>query len=716
VLHVSRSFDAYLDALNIVTILVPKIHYQGQSSYFRLQCEDSLSKLKILNKEELEKHIKYTCEIEGSISLGKEYSVYDEHGTSTDLQIGAVIRTKSFDDQYAYEGNDLGANYSEQSCTFKVWAPTATAARLRLVFQTGDMETLEMERQERGVWTITVERNLEGAYYSYLICVNLIWKEAVDPYAKAISINGEYGVVADLTKTMQLTSPLPPFPNPTEAIIYEAHIRDFSIHPKSGMKHKGKFLAWTEKNTKNEDGTITGISYLQDLGITHVELLPIYDFAGVDEKEPEKLYNWGYNPLHFNAPEGSYSTDPKNPYSRINELKQAIHSLHESGIRVIMDVVYNHVYIREESSFEKIVPGYYFRHDANGMPSNGTGVGNDIASERKMVRKFIIDSIMYWLKEYDIDGFRFDLMGILDIETMNAIRQAIDSVKPGVILIGEGWELNTPLDSENKATIGNAAKMPRIAHFNDRFRDCIKGSTFNVYDRGFALGNVHRQHEVKQSIAGSISMKKGEKGLFLEPDQTVNYVESHDNHTLWDKLTVCNSQEEEAVRCKRQRLATSIVLLSQGIPFLHAGQEFYRTKQGVENSYNSPDSINQLDWERKKIFEKDIDFIKGLIRIRKHHKAFAFPKAALIRKHLYFIDSPDGVIMYRLTNVSEFGPWKEIIVIHHNGLNPTEVDIQDDGNWSVACDGEKAGIEALFGIKGNKVHVPDISTLVLFQQ
>ncbi|QOR68998.1 type I pullulanase [Cytobacillus suaedae] len=714
---IARNFEAYLDELTVITVLLPKSYYGGESQTFSLCKKELDMELDIIKKQDIETHIKYICTFTAVLSIGDEYIVKDERGHQTDLQVGAVIRTNDFDELYSYDGDDLGVLYSLSESTFKVWAPSSTSVKLKIFNETQEqVEIYQMMREQNGVWELTIPGDLEGLFYTYLVCVNQSWREAVDPYAKAVSINGEYGVIINLEKTKVDPITLSPFQKATDAIIYETHVRDFSIDSESGINQKGKYLGITEMNTKGPQGTISGLSYLLDLGITHVELLPVNDFYGVKEDCVTEEYNWGYNPLHFNVPEGSYCSNPRDPYNRICELKNVIETFHQHGLRVIIDVVYNHVYIREESSYEKIVPGYYFRHDKYGMPSNGTGVGNDIASERKMARKFIVDSVSYWLKEFNVDGFRFDLMGILDVETMNSIRRTVDEINPDVLILGEGWDLNTPLSIDQKASIRNAQKMPRIAYFNDRFRDGIKGSTFNLYDRGFALGNNHKLIEAKESIAGSVSFMKGHKGLFLEPTQTINYVESHDNHTLWDKLIVCNSHESEEILKKRHLLATAMVLLSQGIPFLHSGQEFFRTKQGVENSYKSPDSINKLDWARKQKYVEEVEYIKGLISIRKVHGAFRFDSTAQIRSHLKFYDVPEGVLMYSLFNVEKYGPWSSVLVIHSNSCHSKEVELPSHGKWFVVCKEQKAGIEPLSTLNESRVIIDPISTMVLFRK
>ncbi|MBL4951913.1 type I pullulanase [Neobacillus sp. YIM B02564] len=648
----NRNFLAYLDEMDLITILLPLSYHQGLSSSFSLTDGLGESRLQTIKKYFIEGYYKYICRFSEEYDFGKQYWIIDEHSGKTDLQIGAVIRTEAFDQKFYYEGHDLGVTYQKDQCLFKLWAPTAVQVKLKLNPPSSpDSEIVKLKRGDKGIWSVIVSRDLEYYQYSYLVQVNQEWREAVDPYVKAVSANGEAGVIVNLKKTDRPKITLPPIESPVDAIIYETHIRDFTIHPNSGVKHKGLYLGAGELNTKGKDAEPTGLSYVKALGVTHIEFLPFHDFAGVDELKPKESYNWGYNPLHFNTPEGSYSTDPTDPYSRIIELKQLIDQVHRAGLRVMMDVVYNHVYIREQSSFEKIIPGYYFRHNDMGMPSNGTGVGNDIASERRMVRKFIVDSVRYWLEEYHIDGFRFDLMGILDIETMNEVKTVCDSISKGgeVLIIGEGWSLNTPLPCNQKANLANQDKLPRIAQFNDQFRDVIKGSTFHLDDKGYALGNEAYHEAAFEAITGSIGFNKRENRLFNEPTQTVNYIECHDNHTLWDKLQVCLKDENIEVKKKYHRLATGLVILSQGIPFLHSGQEFFQTKQGNGNSYRAPDTVNQLDWIRKSENEENVNYLTGLIQIRKEYRCFRYRTAAEIRAKIRQFPLPApmmGLIYY----------------------------------------------------------------------
>jgi pullulanase len=696
-----REFDAYLDECTIITILLPSTREWDQNPCFTLIDPDGTRQsLSILNQEIHETFVKYQCQIQSPLVNMTGYHVEVDE-IQTDLQIGSVVRTAEFDDYYAYSGGDLGPSYTTAKISFKLWAPTASEVWLKLINPVHEDETMiQMELLPRGIWITEVEGDFDRYRYSYEVCVNRIWREAVDPYARSVSINGTYGVVVDVNKTNKPLTKTKELLQPTDAIIYETHVRDFTVHPESGVTFKGKYKGLTEPTSG------TGLAYLVELGITHIELLPVNDFAGVDEAQPEKSYNWGYNPLHYFAPEGSYSTNPSDPYNRIQELQDMINYIHQQGLSVIIDVVFNHVYLKEESSFEKIVPGYYFRYNINGFPSNGTGVGNDLASERRMVRKFIIDCVLYWVETFNVDGFRFDLMGIIDVQTMNDIRQAVDQIKSPILLLGEGWELNTPLPIPQKATIRNSIKMPGIAHFNDMFRDRIKGSTFNLYDRGFCLGSTNAVEEVKGLIAGSMSM-------FQSPCQSINYVEAHDNHTFWDKALKSNSFEEEAMIRKRQKLATCMVILSQGVPFLHSGQEFYRTKKGNGNSYKSPDDINQLDWSLLNKWRKDVDYLEEIIAIRKYHGAFRFSSHELIKKHMSFLDTNPELIAFELKDVAHFGKWGHIFVIFNNSPDEQQLILKTKKSWTVLADHLQASANGLYTLLTKKVAIKPISCLIL---
>ncbi|WP_053367430.1 type I pullulanase [Bacillus sp. FJAT-27245] len=707
---VNRPFFAYLDAMNTITVLLPLPLNDTEPTSFRLENRLGGNGLSIKERHEIEGYSKFICTFPGTYSFGMDHWVISGNGMRTDVQIGAVTRSKEFDREFFYEGEDLGSFCQYGRTSFKVWAPTATNVKLK-IFPPDEnhFELVKMEREEKGVWAVELGRDLEHARYTYMVSVNQEWREAVDPYAVAVAANGSHAIVARLEKTGVPKVQLAPFSHPADTVIYETHIRDFTIHPDSGAVNKGLYKGAAEAGTAGPDGKPTGLAHVRELGATHIEFLPFNDFAGVDETNPRAEYNWGYNPLHFNVPEGSYSSNPADPYARIRELKEMIESIHGVGIRVIMDVVYNHVFIREKSSFELLVPGYWFRYNEHGLPSNGTGVGNDFASERLMARKFILDSVRHWVREYNIDGFRFDLMGILDIKTMAEIRKVCDSLKPGMIIIGEGWELNTPITQSEKATIRNQRKLPSIGQFNDRFRDAIKGSTFNLYERGYALGNGTYTEQTKEAIAGSVGAFSGEP-LFSNPGQSVNYVESHDNHTLWDKLEACLADAGDLLKRKCHRLATSLVLLSQGLPFLHSGQEFFRTKHGDGNSYKSPENINWLDWERKAAFADNVRYIQGMIEIRKALPHFRMRSSEQIRDTLTDLRLPPPLI--GLHYKGGWGQMEAILLV-----NPTVFIHQlslPEGEWHVLADDLHAGTTPLRTIPPHaNASIEPVSVMVL---
>ncbi|KIL52115.1 type I pullulanase [Jeotgalibacillus soli] len=684
-----------LEGATIQDIRISKDHYDS----------DLAHQLTIITKEKL--------------TLSDQYRVAISHFGYCDVTYGEIVRTKEFDDEFSYSGT-LGAIYSEGGTLFRLWAPSASEAAVVIYPPSPDKEPIlnVMEKGPKGTWSIQLNGNLHETAYMFKVKIGKYWHEAVDPYARAVTVNGEKGVVVNLAQTnpVQWTSAKPPLANIEDAIIYELHVRDASIHPNSGIQHKGKFLGLTETNTETSDGISTGLRYIKELGVTHVQLLPIYDFWTVDETRlATPQYNWGYDPKHYNAPDGSYSTDPYKPCVRIMELKQMIQTMHDQGLRVIMDVVYNHVYDAARSSFQQLVPGYYFRYTEEGWLSNGTGVGNDTASERSMMRKFIVDSLVYWATEYHLDGFRFDLMGIHDVDTMNEIRKALDSIDPAIIILGEGWDLHTALPGEKKANQYNAHKMQRIGHFNDSIRDHLKGNNFSDRDNGFVNGKSGLDYIIKQGITAGMKFPY-ERPSYTAPNQVVNYVEAHDNHTLWDKLCLTNPQASQEDLKAMHKLATSVVLLSQGISFLHAGQEFMRTKNGEHNSYRSPDRINQLDWDRRAEFAQEVDYIKGLIQLRKSFQSFRMRTLEQVQKFMHFYQTIDRVIAYRLDAHGHHDPAAELMVVHNARDVSVTIPLESDGPWHVLVNGTRAGIESLSIIKRDSIEVPRYGTYVLMRK
>ena len=611
-----------------------------------------------------------------------------------DKEMFLFVRSNDFDNYFSYDG-ELGALYEKEGTLLRVWTPTAKSVEVWIYADDsfkGPLTKIEMVQKPKGIFEAYLPGDQHGTIYVYkILFLNNRESISVDPYARATTVNGMKSVIADLNRTNPdgWGERLPAFGLPEEAIIYELHIRDFSISETSGIVNKGKFLGLTEKNTQNASGRKTGLDYLIDLGITHIQILPMFDYATVDEANlTEPQYNWGYDPLNYNVPEGSYSTDPFDPFNRIFELKQMIRTLHDNGLRVIMDVVYNHVYDPKDQALERTVPGYFYRYNADGSLANGTGVGNDTASERHMMRKYIIDSVKYWAKEYHLDGFRFDLMGIHDSVTMNAIREALDKIDPSIIIIGEGWEMSTPLPEDLKASQRNAQAMPRIAHFNDSIRIALKGSDFgDEKDRGFISGKNYLEDLLLRNIKGAMHLSS--HSSYVDPEQVIQYVEAHDNLTLYDKLLRSNPDDSEEVRIKRHTLATSIVLLSQGVPFIHGGQEFLRTKAGVANSYQSPDEINQFEWERVTTFQESVAYVKGLIALRKSEYLFRLHTHEEIDTHFTMLSENFNIVAFSLTN-SE----KKYIVIFNGNRSDVIFGIQK-GKYAILVEDNQVFLESM---------------------
>ncbi|MFM8844238.1 MAG: type I pullulanase, partial [Actinomycetota bacterium] len=590
--------------------------------------------------------------LNSSISLTERYQISHPTFGKADIALGNLVTSPEFEKKFTYTGNDLGPTYRTDSTTFRLWAPTATKVEL-LTFSsaTSDVKNrYSMKSDIQGTWVYTLDGNHDGLIYTYNVEVYGASNEAVDPYVKSATANGKRGVVVNLgaTNPKNWEKSKPNFSGKaTDAIIYELHVRDLSMDNSAPFPKnvRGKFLGLTYSNLKGSAGQPVGVNAIKDLGVTHVQLLPIYDYASVDELKP--TFNWGYDPLNYNVPEGSYSSDPNNPKARITELKQAIQSLHNQGIRVIMDVVYNHVFDASSFSQSKIVPGYWFRTDGDGRLTSASGCGNDSASERAMVRKFIVDSVKYWASEYNLGGFRFDLMGLHDIQTMREVRQALDEIDPSIIIIGEGWNMGTH-PSEIRSNQRNITELPGIAVFNDQIRDGIKGSVFNASDKGFATGISAKRSNVMAGVVGNIDFSSSITPAFttLSPGQSVNYVEAHDNNTLQDKLRLSLNTKSETLIASYHRLASSIPLLAQGIPFIHAGQEFQRSKGGDSNSYQSGDEINSLKWN---LVTKNADtrnYFKGLLKIRADHPALRMESAESVKKNLRFLKSSNDVIAY----------------------------------------------------------------------
>ncbi|NRB53442.1 MAG: type I pullulanase [Saprospiraceae bacterium] len=639
---------------------------------------------------------------------------------------------ESFEDYPLYEGTDLGLTYSPQASIFKVWSPAVEAMQLKLYEQGlgGDPireETMKMG--DDGVWEITINEDLKGKYYAFQAKSDGNWRDEVpDPYVKAVGTNGRRGMIID----MESTNPegweadkRPALAGFNDIIIYELHVRDVSMDPNSGIENKGKFLGLAESGTKTPDGLSTGLDHIKDLGVTHVHLLPSYDYLSVDEsKLEENNYNWGYDPQNYNTPEGSYSTNPEDGAVRVREFKQLIKTLHDNGIRVILDVVYNHTGATEGSNFNQLVPGYYYRQNEEGGFSDASACGNETASDRAMMRKFMIESVKHWAEEYHMDGFRFDLMGIHDIETMNAITSALDEIDPSIFVYGEGWTAgSSPLPDENKAIKANTTKLDRVAAFSDDIRDGIKGHVFTHEAKAFVSGLAGLEESVKFGVVASTqhpqvqydSVNYSNAPWAKSPLQTVTYVSCHDNHTLWDRLAISCPEESEEERIKMHKLAGAIVLTAQGVSFLHAGVEMIRTKGGEENSYKSSDEVNRIDWARKGQYPGVLDYFKGLIALRKGHPAFRMTSTEMVQQYLEFLEvSDNNLIAYQLKDNANGDEWTNILVVYNGNAEYKTLDIPT-GNWKVVLDGERMNEEGLGTIAASQLTVPGRSAMVLAQ-
>ena len=631
----------------------------------------------------------------------------------------------------AYNGEGLELCATENSTDFRLWSPEAEAAEV-IIYptdrNTAATDTIAMSRGEQGTWTANIARGMYGKFYTFRIKYKGEWlKETPGVYAKALGTNGERAAIIDMTQTDPEgweNDKGPELKSITDAVIYEMHHRDFSMHPSSGIVHKGKFLAMTEPGTTTPDGASTGIDHLKELGITHVHILPSYDFNSVDESQlASNTYNWGYDPVNYNTPDGSYSTDPANPKARIKEMKEMVKALHDAGIGVVMDVVYNHTSLNDDSNFSLTAPGYFYRHNADGSYSDASACGNETASEREMMRDFIKNSVAYWAKEYHIDGFRFDLMGIHDIETMNQVADTLKKINPDIFIYGEGWTASgSPLPEEERAMKMNVAKMPGVAVFSDDIRDGVKGHYSKADDRGFATGKPGLEETVKIGIVGSTAHKqvdysKGSNATrpyAAEPTQVINYVSCHDDLMLTDKLAASMEGSTEAERQRAARLAQTIVFTSQGTPFMWCGEEIFRNKKGVHNSYCSPDSVNAIDWTLKTENADQFKYYQELIKLRKSHPAFRMTRTEDINRHLVFDDTADtpNLISYTLVDNANGDEWKEIKVVFNGSDEPREIKVKK-GNWTVVADDGQINAEGLGSSKGGKVTVAPRSALIM---
>ena len=638
----------------------------------------------------------------------------------------------SFEEYPIPEGKLVEMEYSPIETKFTLWAPTAEEVRV-LLYDSGNegsaYQTLSLEMGEDGIWNTSIKEDLKGKFYTFNVKVNGKWLgDTPGIMAKAVGVNGKRAAVIDLRSTDPegwANDVRPLLKDYADIIVYEMHHRDFSLDSVSGIRNKGKFLALTELGTTTSQGEKTGIDHLKELGVTHVHILPSYDYASVDESKPDKAqYNWGYDPQNYNVPDGSYSTDPYKPDVRIKEFKQMVQALHKAGIRVVLDVVYNHTFNTEESNFERTVPGYFYRQTKDGKPANGSGCGNETASDRAMMRKYMVESVLYWINEYHIDGFRFDLMGIHDIETMNEIRAAVDKIDPSIFIYGEGWAASAPqLDQEELAMKANIYKMPRIAAFSDEMRDGLRGGWDDDRKGAFLIGQPGHEMSIKFGLVGAVKhpqvindpVNYSKEPWALQPTQMISYVSCHDDMCLADRLKATMPDATDEERASLHKLAETFVFTSQGVPFIFAGDEMMRDKKGIHNSYNSPDSINTIDWRNKTIHHDVFDYVRELITLRKNHPAFRMGDADKVRQYMEFLPvEGSNLVAFILKDNANGDSWKNIIVAFNSRKEPAKLSIPA-GRYTIVCKDGKIKQSGMGQVSGNEIIVPARSAMIIHQ-
>ena len=586
--------------------------------------------------------------------------------------------------------------YSPSKTQFQFWSNAAEKMEVLIYGEVDSYETVPLTKGANDFWTATVKGDLAGKYYTVRSFQNGEWGlESPGIFAKAVSVNGQKAAIIDFAKTNPEgweKDVRPAMPDPTDIVVYETHLRDFTMAPNSGIKHKGKFLALTEEETDVYDEgwrLSTGIDHLKELGITHLQILPFFDYGSIDETKAaegsrlnaERSYNWGYDPVNYNVPEGGYSTNPYDPACRIREAKHMVQALHAAGIRVVMDVVYNHTYDVTGCALGRVVPQYFYRLNADGTYANGSGCGNETASDHEMMRRFMVESVCYWAREYHIDGFRFDLMGIHDQETMRQIRAALDEIDPTILTYGEGWAAMSPAYPYDSLAMKQwTYKMPRVGAFSDDIRNALIGSPFD-HERGFASGNGGCKEVLMRGLVACPEWSG-------EPMQHVSYITCHDNYCLRDRIDVSAPEESEETKLRMNKLAQTAVLVSQGMTFIYGGEELYRTKRGIDNSYQSPDSINIIPWENKAKYNDLFEYYRQMIAIRRAHKGFRLGSAEAVKEHVEFLDADnDQVIIYRIKDLEGIDTAKSLLVILNGSAEGVTCNLPEmDGESVILAD------------------------------
>lgn len=640
-------------------------------------------------------------------------------GNPKAIDVRSYVRSKDFDDKYFYANDDLGSTYSKEKTTIKLWSPIATKVTLRLYKNLDNSsqpdKTIDLTCGDKGVWSTTLtDQDYKGWAYDYrLEFADGHVTTTDDPYSTATTINGVRSVIEDVDNIKPADFiKMPAFTKPTDAIIYEAGVRDLTADKNANVQHPGQFLGLTQEGTKTDTGYPTGLDYLKKLGVTHVQFLPMYDFGSIDEAHPSNAYNWGYDPVNYNVPEGSYSSKPADPAARILEMKEMINALHKQGLRVVMDVVYNHVYGLDKQAFDKVVPGYYFKYDDKGNMVDDISMGNAVASQRRMVRKYIVDSVKYWAKNYHIDGFRFDTMGVLDTDTMAEVYKEINKINPGTLIYGEGWEIK-PNERPKEASYVHANLIPNVGFFGDNLRNAVIGESgsFGNARSGLAQGNLtdkdkngvsHYQEDAAAFVKGFMGSQGFNKHNYLNPGQVINYSTCHDNLTLYDALKAHLPNASVAEFVKRAKLADSMIMLSQGVPLFHSGQEALRTKNGNANSYNADITVNEIDWKRVEQNKDLVSYFQKLVQLRKTCPAFRMSTYDEIKKNITpIVKGENGVFAFEIKSADS--TMYVIFNVNEKANQFTSVDLT----------GSKILLSSDDTTVGAKTILPGLSTLVI---
>lgn len=627
---------AYIDSYNEITFLVQRKNRFKAKRFVLYDEENFVEELTINYSNNEHNMVKISLNVNSKLILHHNYYIIDDLKHRVPVYSGSIVRTTEFESEYFYDGK-LGFEYTKEETTFRVWSPVAKAIYVSVYYKDGSMDRKALTYHSHGVWMTTITGDLDGVSYAYYVKIFDYYEKVLDPYGVSAKENRECNCVIDFNKLVKIEHQKPYFSGyPVDAVLYEANVRDMTCSLNNGLK--GTFLGMIDEDENK------GIDYISSLGVTHIQLMPAFDFGGVDDKKRDLYYNWGYNPEQYFVPSGWYSCEPNDPYSRLNEYLKLIDACHKKGMRVVMDVVYNHVYNIKNFPFEKLVPGYFYRVDAYGNYTNVSGCGNDLATEKRMCSRFIVDNLVYWAKVFSISGFRFDLMGLLDIETLKTAYHKLKEIDPNIILYGEGWNMPNTIPDAYRPHAYNSFKLPNYGFFNDKYRDTLKGSQWN-HSLGYAFGASASPKEIFHLMTGSVF----DGYHFKSPNQSINYVECHDNYTMYDFGT-CALGLDSSKAIEGCRLALEMISISLGVVFFHAGQEFYRSKRGVENSYKSDDYINLFDYERKNMFQNDIEGLKDLLEIRRYYDVFRMQNPCEIERNVFMIEElcTDHTLVYCL--------------------------------------------------------------------